>query len=492
LTPEAVCSAPATELARLLRTRALSPVEVTDVFLDRIERRNPTLNAYVTVLAEEARRRARVAEQALMDGAEVGPLHGVPVAIKDLFDFKAGVRNTFGSKALAGFVPDVTATYVERLEAAGAIVLGKTNTPEFGCKGTTDNLLFGPTSTPFAVGRNAGGSSGGSAAAVADGLAALAQGTDAGGSLRIPAAWCGVVGFKASWGRVANVTRPDGFLAVTPFIHSGAMARTVADVALMTRVMAGFHPRDPYAIPDELDWEPDVERGLQALRVAFSPDLGAFPVEPSVADVVLAAVTNLARHGAAVSEVTLSIGDREELCSCWTRQHAVRTATAAATFARSGVDLMAAHRDELTSEFTTSVELGQRLSAVEVELDSIVRTRVLDAFADVFDQYDVLVCPTVGIAPVPNADDGTTTGPSEVAGVPVDPAIGWALTYPVNFTGHPAASVPAGLDADGLPVGLQVIGRRFRDVDVLGVAAALELVGPWDHNLTRIQTGDTI
>jgi Asp-tRNA(Asn)/Glu-tRNA(Gln) amidotransferase A subunit family amidase len=491
LTPDALCSASATELVRLVRTRELSPVELTDTFLDRLERLNPSLNAYVTVLAEEARTRAHDAEQAFSDRAEVGALHGVPVAIKDLFDFKAGVRNTFGCKPLAAFVPNVTATYVERLEAAGAIVLGKTNTPEFGCKGTTDNLLFGPTSTPFAVDHNAGGSSGGSAAAVAAGLAALAQGTDAGGSLRIPAAWCGVVGFKASWGRIANVTRPDGFLGVTPFIHSGALARTVADVALMTRVMAGFHPRDPYAVADDVEWEPHAQRALNDLRIAFSPDLGTFPVESGVAAVIAAAVADLAAQGATVSEVTVSIGDQDELCACWNRQHAIRTAATAAAFAREGIDLMSAHGDELTSEFSASVNLGRRLSAMEVELDSVVRTRVLDAFEDVLDQYDILVCPTVGIAPVPNADDGTTTGPSEVAGTPVDRALGWALTYPVNFTGHPAASVPAALDAGGLPVGLQVIGRRLRDVDVLAVAAALELIRPWDHHLTRIQTGDS-
>ncbi|HTU94520.1 MAG TPA: amidase [Solirubrobacteraceae bacterium] len=489
MTADELCGAPAVKLAALLRTRDISPVELTEAFLDRIERRNPALNAYVTLLADEALARAREIERTAGQST-VGPLHGVPVAIKDLFDFKAGVRNTFGSRPLAGFVPNVTATYVERLEAAGAIVLGKTNTPEFGCKATTDNLLFGPTSTPFAVGRNAGGSSGGGAAAVADGLAALAQGSDAGGSLRIPAAWCGIVGLKTTWGRVANVTRPDGFVAVSPFIHSGAMARTVADVALMTSVMAGFHPRDPYATAHELDWVPRAERGLRELRIAYSPDLGAFPVQASVAAVVAAAVADLAAHHARVSEITMRLGDQLELCACWNRQHAVRNATTAATFARRGIDLLAEHREELTSEFTSSVELGQHQSAVDAQLDSVTRTQVLDALEDVLTDHDILICPTVGIPPVPNAADGRTTGPSDVDGVPVDPAIGWALTYPVNFTGHPSASVPAGLDATGLPVGLQVIGRRFRDDDVLAVAAALEQIRPWEHQLTAVQTGE--
>jgi Asp-tRNA(Asn)/Glu-tRNA(Gln) amidotransferase A subunit family amidase len=489
VTSAELCGRPATELAALIRARRLSPVELVDAFLTRIERRNPIWNAYVTVLGDEARGRAATAERALADGSsELGPLHGVPVAIKDLFDFKAGVRNTFGCRPLAGFVPSITATYVARLEAAGAIVLGKTNTPEFGCKATTDNRLFGPTHTPFALGRNAGGSSGGSAAAVADGLAAVAQGTDAGGSLRIPAAWCGVVGFKASWGRVASAPRPNGFLAATPFIHSGAIARTVADVALMTSVMAGVDARDPFSIVDDVDWQPRPERALTGLRVGVSADLGTFPVEPAVASVVTSAVADLAGAGIAVEGVAVALRDQAELSACWSRQHAARNAGTAESFARNGIDLLAEHRDELTAEFIASVELGRRLTALDLERDSVVRTEVLDALEDVFDTVDVLVCPTVGAAPVANATDGSTTGPSHVHGVAVDPGIGWCLTYPCNFTGHPAASVPAGLDAHGLPVGLQIIGRRLRDADVLAVAAALEQIRPWDRHLTQIQT----
>ena len=234
---EDLCFMPATEMAARIRRRALSPVEAVEAFLTRIGTRNSAINAYVTVIADQARAAARAAERAVMTGAPLGPLHGLPIAIKDLYDFKAGVCNSFGSKPLANYVPDSDATYVHRLEAAGAIVLGKTNTPEFGHKGVTDNLLVGPTSTPYAPGKNAGGSSGGSAAAVADGLAALAQGTDGGGSIRIPASCCGVYGFKASFGRVASVGRPNGFLGHTPFIHSGPLTRTVDDAALTTEAV---------------------------------------------------------------------------------------------------------------------------------------------------------------------------------------------------------------------------------------------------------------
>ena len=220
---EEICFTGAAELAEKVRGRELSPVEVVDAFLARIEERNRETNAYVTVIGDEARAAAREAERAVYSGRSLGPLHGVPVAIKDLSDYKAGVRSTYGSVPLASYVPDRTALTVGRLEAAGAVVLGKTNTSEFGIKGATDNLLFGPTSTPFAPGKNAGGSSGGSAAAVADGLAALAQGTDGGGSVRIPASFCGVYGIKATFGRVPVAARPDAFGWHTPFSADSAI-----------------------------------------------------------------------------------------------------------------------------------------------------------------------------------------------------------------------------------------------------------------------------
>src|SRR5439155_4107659 len=213
------------------------------------------------------------------------------IAIKDLFDFKAGVPNTFGCKPFKDWTPTVSATYVARLEEAGAIVLGKTNTPEFGHRGITDNYLFGPTSTPFRIGKNAGGSSGGSAAAVAAGLATLAQGSDGGGSIRIPASCCGVYGFKASFGRVASVGRPNGFLGHTPFVHSGPLTRTVDDAALMLSTMIGPDPHDPLSLPDDgFDPVAATRRSIAGFRVAYSPDFGLCPVDARVATVVRAAV----------------------------------------------------------------------------------------------------------------------------------------------------------------------------------------------------------
>ncbi len=485
---EELCFTPATELASRIRRRDLSPVEVVDAFLDRIEDRNGRINAYVIVLEEEARGKAREAERALDSGEPLGPLHGVPVAIKDLFDFKAGVRNTFGSRPLAEFVPEVSITYVERLEEAGAIVLGKTNTPEFGHKGATDNLLFGPTSTPFAPGKNAGGSSGGSAAAVADGLAPIAQGSDGGGSIRIPASFCGVYGLKASFGRVASATRPDAFITHTPFIHSGPLSRTVEDAALMAGVMDGPHPRDPFSLPDDgTDYLAATRQSIEGLRVAYSPDFGIFPVDRRVAAVVGEAVRAFESAGARVEEVDVGIKhSQQELCDLWLREMAVHYADAAEGIKEQGMDLLGEHRDELTPQFAELLESAQGVSAVEYKRDDMMRTEVFDAVQDVFDHYDLLVTPTLAVLPFDNASDGNTVGPSEVNGEEVNPLLGWCLTYPINFTGHPAASVPAGFTDEGLPVGMQVVGRRFADDVVLAASAAFERVRPWhDSYLTR-------
>jgi Asp-tRNA(Asn)/Glu-tRNA(Gln) amidotransferase A subunit family amidase len=475
-----LCFLPATELAARIRRRDISPVEVVDAYLRRIEQRNPVINAYTLVLVDEARSAARAAERAVAGGGPLGPLHGVPVAIKDLDDV-AGVPTSMGSLAVHNRVPKRSATVVDRLLTAGAIILGKTNTPEFGHKGTTDNLRFGPTHTPWAIGRNAGGSSGGSAAAVADGLAALAQGTDGGGSVRIPAAFSGVVGFKASFGRIPSVTRPDAFLWGHPLVHIGVLARTVADAALIVQAVAGPHPRDPLSLPrDGADYCASVSRHVDSLKIAYSPRLGDFPVDSRVAAVVKSAAKTIAAHGVNVDEVELAFeAHHSALAALWVRTISVHYGAIAQHLKSEGLDLMGEHADELTPDFRAMLEAAGRVSAVELALDDILRTQVHDALENVLDRYDVIISPTLAVPPVLNANDGNTRGPSEINGEAVDPLIGWCMTYPINFTGHPAISVPAGLTSDGLPVGLQIIGRRHAEETVLAVAAAFERMQPW-------------
>jgi Asp-tRNA(Asn)/Glu-tRNA(Gln) amidotransferase A subunit family amidase len=455
-------------------------MELVEASLDRIDSRNGKVNAFITVLHDHAREAAIDAERALVAKRPLGPLHGVPVAVKDLFDLKEGVRNTFGSLPLAEFVAKRTSVHIERLERAGAIIVGKTNTPEFGHKGVTDNLLVGPTRNPFDLTKNAGGSSGGSAAAVADHMVSIAEGTDGGGSVRIPAALCNVVGFKPTFGRIADPVRPNALAALSPFQHIGSIARTVEDAALLFSVMVGPHPRDPVSLPvTDDDFVGAVRSPVDGLRIAFSADWGDFPVDPDVSTVVSEAVAALSGI-AEVERIDMTLGmPYDELSAVWLRMSGLVCVDIFESFERVGVNLLRDHRASISPELVDIVEQAGRMSLADVRRDQAIRTGVLDSIQDVLDRFDLIVTPTVAVAGVPNAADGHTLGPTAVNGQPVDSLIGWCLTYPVNFTGHPAISVPAGLTPEGLPVGLQIVGRRFADSQVLAVAAALEHARPW-------------
>jgi len=470
----------ATEAARRIRIRQISPVELVEASLDRIDSRNGKINAFITVLHESAREAAIEAERAVVENRPLGPLHGVPVAVKDLFDLKEGVRNTFGSLPLADFVAKSTSVHIERLERAGAIIVGKTNTPEFGHKGVTDNLLVGPTRNPFDLTKNAGGSSGGSAAATADHMVSIAQGTDGGGSVRIPAALCNVVGFKPTFGRIADPVRPNALAALSPFQHIGSIARTVEDAALLFSVMVGPHPRDPVSLPATADdFVAAVRSPVDGLRIAFSANWGDFPVDPGVSTVVSEAVAALSGL-ADVECVDIRLGSPyEELTAVWLRMSGLVCVDVFESFERLGINLLRDHRASISPELVEVVEQAGRMSLADVRRDQAIRTGVLDSIQDVLDRFDLIVTPTVAVARVPNAADGHTLGPTAVNGQPVNSLIGWCLTYPLNFTGHPAISVPAGLTPEGFPVGLQIVGRRFADGQVLAAAAALERVRPW-------------
>lgn len=470
----------ANEMAALVRRRAVSPVELVDHAITAIEARNPSLNAFVYTGFDEARAAARQAETRVMAGEPLGVLHGVPTALKDLFDFKPGWPTTFGGvRALKDFVADFHCGFAERIEAAGAIILGKTNSPVMGFRGTCDNYLFGPSRNPFDTTRNTGGSSGGSAAAVADGLLTLAEGTDGGGSIRIPAAWCGVYGYKASFGRTPMPLRPNAFGGTRPFVFEGPITRTVEDAALALSALAGYHPADPYSIEGGGDFTAATRRSIRGMRIAYTPDFGIFPVETPVAETVAVAVRAFEEAGAHVEEVAFGINrPQRELSDLWCRLITPLNVAAIEGFKAAGTDLLADHRDDLPPEYLAWVEEGYRLGILDMIRDEEMRSEIYDAFQAVFAEHDLIVSPTLASMPVENADDGNTLGPATVAGEPVDRLIGWCLTYLVNFTGHPAASVPAGM-ADGLPVGMQIVGRRWADANVIAASAAFERLRPW-------------
>lgn len=477
----------ASELASRIRRRELSPVEVVDAFIARIEERNPSLNAFIYEGFEDAREDAERAADAVVSGEPLGWLHGVPTAIKDLFDFRPGWPATFGGvRAFEDFVADFWCVYGERMHNDGAILMGKTNSPVMGFRGTCDNPMFGATCNPFDTSRNTGGSSGGGAASVADGLLPIAEGTDGGGSIRIPAAWCNVYGYKASFGRVPCVVRPNAWGNSTPFIYEGPLTRTVEDAALALNVLSGYHPDDPYALDEEHDFTAALRKPVTGMKIAYSPDFGVYPVDPQVAELVAEAVRAFEEAGAHVEEVDIDLDiDQHELSDLWCRQIMLVNIDTFENFKSMGIDLLGDHRDDFPPQYIHWMEETRAMTVPELSADYRMRTAVYDAIQGVLGDHDLLVTPTLATMPVENADEpGTTVGPSQINGVEVDELIGWCMTYFTNFSGHPSASVPAGL-VDGLPVGMQVIGRRYADEDVLAASAAIERVRPWHQHYER-------
>jgi Asp-tRNA(Asn)/Glu-tRNA(Gln) amidotransferase A subunit family amidase len=461
-----LCYTPAVTLARAIRARELSPVELIDVVLARIEVVNPRINAYCTVAAERAVDAAKAAESQMARGEPIGPLHGLPVSFKDLTP-TAGIRTTMGSKIFEHHVPTADALVVERAKAAGAVVVGKTNTPEFGCKGVTDNRVFGPTRNPWNLGMTAGGSSGGAGAALAAGLGPLAEGSDRAGSIRIPAAACGVVGLKPGPGRVPRHPAPNGWQTLS--VH-GPMARTVRDAALLFGVLCGPDERDPSSLPDTgEDFLAACDGPLGRLRVAWSPDLGYAPVDPRVATVAGAAARIFADLGCELEETSPGFADPDE----------VFRALAAPGIAAGLAQYFERWGEQMDPILTGLARQAERISAVDYERMLGRRTELWHTVRRFFERYDLLLTPTLAVPPLPIDDPYP---PREVAGRPSDSPLGWfPFTFPFNLTGHPAISVPAGWTVDGLPIGLQIVGRRFGEAGLLRAAAAFEAARPWAH-----------
>jgi aspartyl-tRNA(Asn)/glutamyl-tRNA(Gln) amidotransferase subunit A len=457
-----LCYMPATEMVAAIKAKRVSPVEVVDAVLARIDRLNPRLNAYCTVTREEARAAARAAEAAVMRGDATGILHGVPVSVKDLVVTK-GVRTTWGSKMFEHFIPDEDAPVVERLKGAGAIPLGKTNTPEFGFKGVTDNPVFGPTRNPWSLAHTPGGSSGGGAAAVAAGLGPLAVGTDGGGSIRIPCSCCGLFGLKPTLGRVAAAPTYGGLETLS---HTGPMTRTVRDAALMMNAIAGPHVRDISSLPsDGIDYVAEIGRAAQGLRLAWTPDWGYAPVDPEVLRITAAAAQRFTQAGCRIEEATPGFQSPEI---------PFMVVFGGSLAARLG-DKLPEWRDTMDPGLVLTIEEGLKHSAVQFVHAANWRRTLSDAFAKFFLRYDLLLTPTLAAPPLPVGVDYY----EEIGGRKVNPPGWFAFTYPINMTGYPSATVPCGWTAAGLPVGLQIIGPRFADALVLRAAAAFEEVAPW-------------
>lgn len=480
----------ATETALAIRERRVSSTEVVTAAIDRIEAANPRLNAFVFTSFDEALDSAAEADVAVARGDALGALHGVPTAMKDLFDFKPGWPSTFGGiPQLKDNIADMKCGFVDSMEAAGAIFLGKTNSPAMGFRGTTDNEAFGPTSNPFDVTRNAGGSSGGSAAAVASGLVAVAEGTDGGGSVRVPAAWTNTVGYRASAGRTPLLVRPNAFANTLPYIFEGTITRNVEDAILSLGILQGAHPGDPNCHDMVNDFSDAGLRGIKGMKIGFSPNLDVFPVEAEVTEVVADAAKVFEQAGAHVEEITIGLTrDQREYSDIWCRLFVPIMRHSFDAIKAGGLDLLSdENRHGLAPDLLDWVErVGPGYSADDLFRDLSVRSEVFDAYQATFSKYDLIISPTVTAMPVKNTDDGNTKGPDQINGIDIDPLIGWCPTFLTNFTGHPSISVPAGLGTSGLPVGLHIAGRRQADRDVLAAAAAFERLRPWAQHYSRI------
>jgi len=456
-----LCWMTATDLARAIARKRISPVEVVDTILARIDKL-AALNAYVTLDADRARAAAKAAERAVTRrSARLGPLHGVPFSVKDLVVTK-DVRTTFGTPIYRDNVPTMDAPIVERLKAAGGIMIGKTNTPTLGWVGITDNLVFGLTRNPWNLDRTPGGSSGGAGAAVAAGLGPLAVGTDGGGSIRKPAAFCGIFGLKPTYGRIP--IHPHG--ASWSFSHLGPMTRTVRDAALMMNVCAGPDPRDQYSLPaDGVDHLKALKGSLKGLRVAYSDTLGFAPaVDPQVRAATRSAAGEFRKLGCRVEFVDPAWPSPYV---CW------RTIFLGGIAAR--LVPYRERRDEIDAGLRAIIEEALALSPTAYVEAWFERNAWAEHTRRFFERYDLLLTPTVATA----AFEHGILYPDMIDGKPVSREASSAFTFPFNMTGEPAASIPCGFTRDGLPIGLQIVGRRFEDATVLRACAAFESARPW-------------
>jgi amidase len=453
-----LCLQSATVIARLIRQRTVSASEVLAAHLQRIADVNPQVNAIVTLDIDGAQARARAIDEALDRGEDPGPLAGLPIAHKDLAETK-GMRTTYGSPIFADFVPDFDALIVARLKAAGAVTLGKTNTPEFGAGSQTFNPIFGPTRNPYDLSKTCGGSSGGAAVALACGMIAIADGSDLGGSLRNPAGYCNVVGFRPSPGRVPVWPDPTPFL---PFAVDGPMARTVADIALMLQAIAGPDPRAPLSISEPATlFAQSLDRDFHDVRIAWSPDLGGLPVDPRISEVIAAQRDIFVQLGCHVEEATPDLRDADEIFQV---MRAFR-------YELTLGELLDRERHRMKDTVIWNIEAGRALSGPQVGRAMRLHTALLGRLYDFMQTYEFIVAPVSQVPPFPVEQPYIT----EINGVPMSNYIEWMRScYYISVCNVPAISVPAGFTRDGLPVGIQIIGRPRADLAVLQLAHAFE------------------
>jgi amidase len=453
-----ICFMEATELAKRLAGGDVSAKEVMATHISQIERINPKVNAICTFLPEEAMKAAEEADNARAKGEKIGPLFGMPMAHKDLVDTK-GILTTKGSPIFKENIPDEDALIIQRLKTAGAITIGKTNTPEFGAGSQTYNEVFGKTLNPYDLTKTCGGSSGGAAVALACGMMPLADGSDHGGSLRNPASFCNVVGFRTSAGRVPIWPSPT---LMFPFLVQGPMARNVLDVALMLSAIAGSDPRAPLSFeqPGSV-FNGSLGRDFQGTRIGWSRDLGGLPVDVRVTTVLDAKRHVFEELGCQVVDGEPDFGDADEIFKVWRAWH-VELALG---------ELLDTHREQIKDTVIWNAEEGRKLTGPQIGRVEMKRTRLYYRLMDYMEKHEFLVLPVSQVPPF----DVTQEYVTEINGVKMDTYIDWMKScYFISITGLPAISVPCGFTPEGLPVGVQIVGRPRDELGVLQLAYAFE------------------
>ena len=456
---------PATEIRSMIAEKKVSSVEMTKLYLERIDALDSQFNSYLTVTSDLALEMAEEADRAVARGDDLGPLHGLPISIKDL-EMTAGIRTTSGSLIFADRIASYDSVVVERVKKAGAVILGKTNTPEYGLLGHTENRLGDHCRNPWNTERTTGGSSGGAGASVAAGLCALATGSDGGGSIRIPAGFCGIYGIKPTQGRISYYLGPGADPAANLFSQPGPMTRTVADSAVLLQVLAGRDPRDPGALRDEPDdYVAALSSGVEGMRIGWSADFGFAAVEPEVRDSAADAARAYEDLGAVVEEIDLVLDMPFE--QFWPLFTAIMYARVAGV-----VD---EHWDKLSWYAQESLATGKNITGAEF-VNALGHVDVMKSqFADAFDEYDLILTPTLATPAFPVGEPPATIGERDVHWF-------WGYTpytMPINMIGSTAASIPCGFSSDGLPIGLHIIGDHGAESTVFAASAAFEEACPW-------------
>jgi len=467
---EEICFISACDMAEKIKNQELTCIEITETIIERIEKLNPIVNAYCTPTFELAREMAKESDKAIKKGEKLGLLHGIPTSIKDLIETK-GIRTTYGSLIYENYVPEVDEIVVKRLKDAGCVILGKTNTPEDGHKTATDNFIFGETVNPWDLKKTCGGSSGGAAVAIATGMGPIALGSDGGGSIRIPASLCGVYGLKPTFGRIPRICKKSAFSTLS---HLGPLTRFVKDAALMLDAIAGPYLADKYSIPQKnLNFLESLEEEPSKLKIGYSLDMNVKACDEEVEKSILDAVEKFQEFEWCSEVEKVKIRLKKALVAF--------TIKVTAGMYYDYTPFIEQWRDKMAPELVRMVDAGKLVKTSDLMRAESHEKEIDNVISQYFKKYDILITPTT---PVPAIDLGIPY-PSKVAGKPSPPTGLMGFTYPFNITWNPAASIPCGWTNNGLPIGMQIVGRRFDEITILQISKAFENLHPWQDKKPR-------